>query len=133
MRLDKTYLREEEQKKLVVGFYFGLGKWGEAKLKIKPVSMYNYPFTAVLLSVKVSALFGASMLCAANVNSLHAADCLVRVPLLRYDDLLIVWGRSATWETCILLQGESNQYSGDVPSDSAAPGSLTADLSAFLN
>ena len=53
--------------------------------------MYHYPFTAVFLSVKVSALFGSSMLGgAANVNSLHAADCLVRVPLLRYDDLLIV-------------------------------------------
>ena len=34
---------------------------------------------------------------------------------------------------CLLLEGESNQYSGDVPSDSVAPGSLTADLRAFLN
>ena len=94
---------------------------------------YHYPFTAVLLSVKVSALFGSSVLGAANVNSLLAADCLVRVPLLRYDNLFIVWGRLASLETCLLLEGESNQYSGDVPSDSAAPGSLTADLRAFLN
>ena len=61
--------------------------------------MYHYPFTAVFLSVKVSALFGSSMLGgAANVNSLLAADCLVGVPLLRYDNLLIVWGRLLSWE-----------------------------------
>ena len=64
-------------------------KMGEVKLRI---SSSHYPFTAVFLSVKVSALFGISMLGAADVNSLLAADCLVSVPLLRYDDLLIVWG-----------------------------------------
>lgn len=70
-------------------------KMGEVKLRI---SSSHYPFTAVFLSVKVSALFGISMLGAADVNSLLAADCLVSVPLLRYDDLLIVWGWLESWE-----------------------------------